>query len=154
MRRGSAQDRLHHSLLHEAGAAIVASGKGIYVLAGNPMRFPNFGMGIVAIPLDEPVSLGVTNLAEGRNESSGVPFRRDRPSHLDSLADHRLTTWYLRDGRLNHEFMLVPVRESESLKPWPLLIPGYRTNRAGSLHLPSVSRVTEVTVIKCLVGHD
>lgn len=47
------------ALPHEAGAALVASGKGIYVLAGNPIRFPNFGKGIAAIPLDEPISLDV-----------------------------------------------------------------------------------------------
>jgi len=47
------------ALPHEAGAALVASGRGIYVLAGNPTRFPNFGTGIVAIPLDEPMSLEV-----------------------------------------------------------------------------------------------
>jgi len=62
------------ALPHEAGAALVASGKGIYVLAGNPMRFPNFGTGIVAIPLDEPISLEVY-LAWRRRETSPAAYQ-------------------------------------------------------------------------------
>lgn len=62
------------ALPHEAGAALVASGKGIYVLAGNPMRFPNFGTGIVAIPLDEPISLEVY-LAWRKRETSPAACR-------------------------------------------------------------------------------
>ncbi len=57
------------ALPHEAGAALVASGKGIYVLAGNPLRFPSFGTGIVAIPLNEPMSLEVY-LAWRRGETN------------------------------------------------------------------------------------
>jgi len=44
---------------HEAGAALVASGKGIYVLAGTPLKFPSFGSGIAVVPLDEPSTIEV-----------------------------------------------------------------------------------------------
>jgi len=57
------------ALPHEAGAALVASGKGIYVLAGSPLLFPNFGVGIASIALDEPLSLEV-HLAWRKGETS------------------------------------------------------------------------------------
>ncbi len=60
-----------NALPHEAGAALVASGKGIYVLAGQPQLFPSFGRGIAAIPLDEPISLEV-RLAWRAGETSPV----------------------------------------------------------------------------------
>jgi len=42
---------------HQAGSALVAAGKGIYVLPGSPVtvNFPAFGPEIAVIPLDEPI---------------------------------------------------------------------------------------------------
>lgn len=59
------------SLPHEAGAALVAAGKGVYVLAGSPLKFPSFGAGIIAIPLDEPMALEV-HMAWRKGETSPV----------------------------------------------------------------------------------
>ncbi len=59
------------SLPHEAGAALVAAGKGVYVLAGSPLKFPSFGAGIIAIPLDEPMALEV-HMAWRKGETSHV----------------------------------------------------------------------------------
>jgi DNA-binding transcriptional LysR family regulator len=57
------------ALPHEAGAALVAAGKGIYVLAGSPLKFPSFGTGITTIPLDEPMALEV-HIAWRKGENS------------------------------------------------------------------------------------
>ncbi|MBZ5501767.1 MAG: LysR family transcriptional regulator [Acidobacteriia bacterium] len=56
---------------HEAGAALVASGKGIYVLAGTPLKFPSFGSGIAVVPLDDPSTITVY-LAWRRRETSAA----------------------------------------------------------------------------------
>jgi DNA-binding transcriptional LysR family regulator len=56
---------------HEAGAALVASGEGIYVLPGAPLNFPSFGIGIAAIPLHEPLSMEV-HVAWRKGETSGA----------------------------------------------------------------------------------
>jgi DNA-binding transcriptional LysR family regulator len=58
-----------NALPHEAGAALVASGKGIYILAGDPLKFPSFGSAVAAIRLDEPISLQV-HMAWRKGESS------------------------------------------------------------------------------------
>jgi len=57
---------------HEAGAALVASGKGIYVLAGTPLKFPSFGSGIAVIPLDEPSTIEVYMAWRKRETSAAV----------------------------------------------------------------------------------
>jgi DNA-binding transcriptional LysR family regulator len=57
------------ALPHEAGAALVAAGKGIYVLAGSPLKFPSFGAGIVSIRLDEAIALEV-HMAWRKGETS------------------------------------------------------------------------------------
>ena len=57
---------------HEAGAALVASGKGIYVLAGTPLKFPSFGSGIAVVPLDEPFTIEVYMAWRKRESSAAV----------------------------------------------------------------------------------
>lgn len=57
---------------HEAGAALVASGKGIYVLAGTPLKFPSFGSGIAVVPLDEPFTIEVYMVWRKRETSAAV----------------------------------------------------------------------------------
>jgi DNA-binding transcriptional LysR family regulator len=57
---------------HEAGAALVASGKGIYVLAGTPLKFPSFGSGIAVIPLDDPSTIEVYMAWRKRETSVAV----------------------------------------------------------------------------------
>jgi len=57
---------------HEAGAALVASGKGIYVLAGTPLKFPSFGSGIAVVPLDEPSTIEVYIAWRKRETSAAV----------------------------------------------------------------------------------
>jgi DNA-binding transcriptional LysR family regulator len=57
---------------HEAGAALVASGKGIYVLAGTPLKFPSFGSGIAVVPLDEPSTIEVYMAWRKRETSAAV----------------------------------------------------------------------------------
>jgi len=57
---------------HEAGAALVASGKGIYVLAGTPLKFPSFGTGIAVIPLDEPSTIEVYMAWRKKETSAAV----------------------------------------------------------------------------------
>ena len=57
------------SVPHEAGAMLVTSGKGIYVLPGTTLRFPSFGSGIVAVRLAEPFSMEV-RLAWRKKETS------------------------------------------------------------------------------------
>jgi DNA-binding transcriptional LysR family regulator len=57
---------------HEAGAALVASGKGIYVLAGTPLKFPSFGSGIAVVPLDDPSTIEVYMAWRKRESSAAV----------------------------------------------------------------------------------
>lgn len=57
---------------HEAGAALVASGKGIYVLAGTPLKFPSFGSGIAVVPLDHASTIKVYLAWRKRETSAAV----------------------------------------------------------------------------------
>ena len=64
----------------EAGAILVASGKGIYVGVGGVLSHPVFGSGVIAVPLDEPEATIEVHVAWRKDEKSAAVF-----AFLDSV---------------------------------------------------------------------